>query len=177
MGLLDRINLLYADQFLLPLFYRDLLGADALTAALMMLPRGVGALLSCTLAGRETDAHGGRVVAACRFVAIALTTVPFMALDPHAPSLLLGSILFARGLAVGMLIVSITTCSYTSVPDGAISDTAAIVRMFQQVGDSFGQQSWLRRYRRRQRAPMRLWRSMVFASLFSSSLSWRTRGR
>lgn len=129
---------LYAAQFLLPLYYQDLLGADALTASLMLLPQGVGALLSRSLAGRLTDSYGGRVVAAGGFAGTALATAPFMLLDPHAPALLMGSILFVRGLAVGMLIVPITTCSYTSVPDNSIPDTAVIVRMFQQVGGSFG---------------------------------------
>lgn len=129
---------LYSAQFLLPLYYQDLLGADALGAALMLLPQGVGALLSRSLAGRLTDAYGGRVVAAGGFAATALTTVPFLLLDSHAPTLLMGTILFVRGLAVGMLIVPITTCSYTSVPDDAIPDAAVIVRMFQQVGGSFG---------------------------------------
>ena len=129
---------LYSAQFLFPLYCQDLLGADALTASLMLLPQGVGALLSRSLAGRLTDSHGGRVVAAGGFVGTALTTLPFMLLDPHAPALFTGVILFVRGLAVGMLIVPITTCSYTSVPDSAIPDTAVIVRMFQQVGGSFG---------------------------------------
>lgn len=40
---------LYSAQFLLPLYYQDLLGADALGAALMLLPQGVGALLSRSL--------------------------------------------------------------------------------------------------------------------------------
>lgn len=129
---------LYSAQFLLPLYYQDLLGADALGAALMMLPQGVGALLSRSLAGRLTDAYGGRLVAAGGFAATALTTAPFLLLDPRSPSLLMGTILFVRGLAVGMLIVPITTGSYVSVPDDAIPDTAVIVRMFQQVGGSFG---------------------------------------
>ena len=129
---------LYSAQFLLPLYYQDLLGADALGAALMLLPQGVGALLSRSLAGRLTDAYGGRLVAAGGFAATALTTAPFLLLDPRSPSLLMGTILFVRGLAVGMLIVPITTGSYVSVPDDAIPDTAVIVRMFQQVGGSFG---------------------------------------
>lgn len=129
---------LYSAQFLLPLYYQDLLEADALGAALMLLPQGVGALLSRSLAGRLTDAYGGRLVAAGGFAATALTTAPFLLLDPRSPSLLMGTILFVRGLAVGMLIVPITMGSYVSVPDDAIPDTAVIVRMFQQVGGSFG---------------------------------------
>ena len=51
---------LYAAQFLFPLFWQRTIGATALEAALMLLPQGVGALLTRTAAGRLTDAYGGR---------------------------------------------------------------------------------------------------------------------
>lgn len=129
---------LYSAQFLLPLYWQDLLDATALSAAIALIPQGVGALLSRTIAGRLTDAYGGRLVAAGGFAATALTTLPFLILDPHTSALVMSVILFVRGLAVGMLIVPITTSSYASVPDASIPDTAVIVRMFQQVGGSFG---------------------------------------
>ncbi len=54
---------LYGAMLLLPLFFQILHGVDVLTAGLLMVPQGVGALLSRTLAGRLTDALGARVVA------------------------------------------------------------------------------------------------------------------
>lgn len=129
---------LYAAQFVLPIYYQDLRGSDAFTAALILIPQGVGALLSRSIAGRLSDRHGGRIVAAVGFAAVALTTVPFLFIDPQAPMSTTAFVLFLRGLAVGALIVPITTTSYASVPDASIPDAAVIVRMFQQVGGSFG---------------------------------------
>ena len=46
---------LYGAMLLLPLYYQEVRGASALTAGLMLVPQGVGTLLSRGLAGRLTD--------------------------------------------------------------------------------------------------------------------------
>lgn len=128
---------LYAAQFLFPLYWQRTLGSSALEAALMLLPQGVGALLTRTAAGKLTDAHGGRVVATGGFLACVITTIPFLFLGNSA-GILLYLILFVRGLAIGMLIVPITTSAFRGLPDGEVSRATVIIRACQQVGGSFG---------------------------------------
>ena len=67
----------YAAMFLLPLYWQALRGFSVLEAALLLIPQGVGSLLTRTMAGRLTDRIGGRAVAVAGFVLIALATVPF----------------------------------------------------------------------------------------------------
>ena len=128
---------LYAAQFLFPLYWQRTLGSSALEAALMLLPQGVGALLTRTAAGKLTDAHGGRVVATGGFLACVITTIPFLFLGNSA-GILLYLILFVRGLSIGMLIVPITTSAFRGLPDGEVSRATVIIRACQQVGGSFG---------------------------------------
>ena len=128
---------LYAAQFLFPLYWQRTLSSSALEAALMLLPQGVGALLTRTAAGKLTDAHGGRVVATGGFLACVITTIPFLFLGNSA-GILLYLILFVRGLAIGMLIVPITTSAFRGLPDGEVSRATVIIRACQQVGGSFG---------------------------------------
>ena len=54
---------LYGAMLLLPLYFQDVRGADALGAGLLLVPQGLGALLSRSLAGRLTDTIGARWVA------------------------------------------------------------------------------------------------------------------
>ncbi|HEX3922157.1 MAG TPA: DHA2 family efflux MFS transporter permease subunit, partial [Streptosporangiaceae bacterium] len=54
---------LYGAMLLLPLFYQEVRGASALTAGIMLVPQGVGALLSRNVAGRLTDKIGARPIA------------------------------------------------------------------------------------------------------------------
>jgi EmrB/QacA subfamily drug resistance transporter len=67
---------LYGAVLVLPLFYQEARGATALTAGIMLVPQGVGALLSRGLAGRLTDKIGGRPVAIVGFAIIAASTIP-----------------------------------------------------------------------------------------------------
>lgn len=129
---------LYAAQFLFPLFWQRTIGATALEAALMLLPQGAGALLTRTAAGRLTDAYGGRVVATGGFLACVISTAPFLFPGDQTGSILLYVLLFIRGLAIGMLIVPITTSAFRGLPDADVSRATVIIRAFQQVGGSFG---------------------------------------
>ena len=129
---------LYSAQFLLPLFWQELMGRSVLEAALLLIPQGVGALMSRTLAGRLTDRYGGRVVSLAGFAAVAATTAPFLMFDASVSSVLLEVLLLVRGLAVGALIVPITSASYMGVESEAVPRATVIIRVFQQVGGSFG---------------------------------------
>ena len=129
---------LYAAQFLFPLFWQDTLNASALEAAFMLLPQGVGALLTRTAAGRLTDKYGGHIVATGGFLACVVTTAAFLLWGNADHSFWLYGILFARGLAIGMLIVPITTSAFQGLPDLAVPEATVIIRAFQQVGGSFG---------------------------------------
>lgn len=128
---------LYAAQFLLPLFWQQTIGASALEAALMLLPQGIGALFTRTAAGRLTDAYGGRVVATGGFLACVISMAPFLLMGDQTDSFLLYAFLFVRGLAIGMLIVPITTSAFRGLPDNDVSRATVIIRAFQQVGGSF----------------------------------------
>lgn len=45
---------------------------------------------------------------------------------------------FHTGLAIGMLIVPITTSAFQGLPDLEVPEATVIIRAFQQVGGSFG---------------------------------------
>ena len=63
---------LYGAMLLLPLYYQEVRGVSALTAGLMLVPQGVGALLSRGLAGRLTDKIGARPIAVAGFAIVAV---------------------------------------------------------------------------------------------------------
>lgn len=68
---------LYGAMLLLPLYWQQVRGEDALGAGLLLIPQGVGTLLSRPLAGRFTDRYGPRRVALAGFAAVCMATVPF----------------------------------------------------------------------------------------------------
>ena len=67
---------LYGAMLLLPLYYQDVRGATALAAGVMLVPQGIGTLLSRTVLGSNIDRFGSRVIALAGFAIVAAATVP-----------------------------------------------------------------------------------------------------
>ncbi|MFZ2624710.1 MAG: MDR family MFS transporter [Propionibacterium sp.] len=129
---------LYAGQFLLPLYWQDLRGQSVLDAALLLVPQGVGSLLSRIVAGRLTDRFGGRTIAVLGFLLTAATTLPFCFAGTQTGNLSLSGILFLRGLALGVLFIPVMTVAYLDIDGPSIPHASILTRVSQQVGASVG---------------------------------------
>jgi EmrB/QacA subfamily drug resistance transporter len=129
---------LYGAVLVLPLFYQEARGATALTAGIMLVPQGVGALLSRGLAGRLTDKIGGRPVAIAGFAIIAASTIPFCYADPKTSSWLLALWLLARGFGLGAVTISVMAVAYLGLDRAQIPHASVLTRTAQQIGGSFG---------------------------------------
>ncbi len=129
---------MYAGQFLLPLYWQELRGQSVLDAALLLVPQGVGSLLSRVVAGRLTDRFGGRSIALAGFLLTAATTLPFCFAGADTSNVTLSAILFLRGLALGVLFIPVMTVAYLDIDDKAIPHASILTRVSQQVGASVG---------------------------------------
>jgi EmrB/QacA subfamily drug resistance transporter len=128
----------YAAMFLLPLYWQELRGFGVLDAALLLIPQGVGSLLTRTMAGRLTDRIGGRAVAVAGFVLIALATVPFAFAGPGTNQWWLGTVLLVRGLGLGAVLIPVMTVAFVDLDPGEMPHASMLTRISQQVGGSFG---------------------------------------
>lgn len=129
---------LFGAMFLLPLYYQELRGQDVLAAGLLMIPQGIGTLLSRSLAGRLTDSLGPRAVAAGAFLITAVATVPFALAGPDTPMPLLLCALVLRGIGIGGVFIPTMAAAYIGLDRSAIADTSILTRVAQQLGGSFG---------------------------------------
>jgi EmrB/QacA subfamily drug resistance transporter len=129
---------MYSAMFLLPLYYQELRGFGVLDAALVLIPQGVGSLLTRTVAGRLTDRIGGRAVAVAGFVLVALATVPFAFAGPGTSEWWLGAVLLVRGLGLGVVLIPVMTVAFVDIDERDVPDASMLTRISQQVGGSFG---------------------------------------
>jgi EmrB/QacA subfamily drug resistance transporter len=129
---------LYGAMLLLPLFYQEVRGASALAAGIMLVPQGIGTLLSRNVAGRLTDKIGARPIAAAGFVIVAAATVPFAFAGPHTNSWLLALWLVIRGFGLGAVTIPVMAVAFLGLAKDQVSDSSVITRMVQQIGGSFG---------------------------------------
>jgi EmrB/QacA subfamily drug resistance transporter len=129
---------LYGSMLLLPLYWQQVRGEDALGAGLLLAPQGLGALASRSLAGRLTDSIGGRWVALVGFVVLAVATVPFALATETTSTWYLMAVLFFRGLGLGAVIIPLMTGAYVGLQRDEMPHASTVTRIAQQVGGSFG---------------------------------------
>ena len=129
---------LFGAMLLLPLYYQQVRGVSALTAGLMLVPQGIGTLLSRQIAGPLTDRIGARSIAAVGFLVVAAATVPFCFVDAAGNSWLLAVLLLIRGVGLGAVTMPVMTAAYVGLNRSEIAHSSVLTRTAQQLGGSFG---------------------------------------
>src|SRR5262252_1690280 len=129
---------LYGALLLLPLYYQDVRGTTALAAGVMLVPQGVGTLVSRTLVGTSIDRFGSRVIALAGFAIVAAATVPFALAGPHTSEWLLALWMVIRGFGLGAVVLPVTVAGYIGLDKQQIPHSSVLTRSAQQIGGSFG---------------------------------------
>ena len=129
---------LYGAMLLLPLYYQDVRGATALSAGVMLVPQGIGTLLSRTVAGNNIDRFGSRVIALAGFIIVAAATVPFALAGPHTNGWLLALWMVLRGFGLGAVTMPVMVAGYIGLDKQQIPHSSVLTRTAQQIGGSFG---------------------------------------
>ncbi|GIJ43980.1 MFS transporter [Virgisporangium aliadipatigenens] len=129
---------LYGAMLLLPLFFQQARGASVLAAGLLLVPQGVGSLLSRGLTGRLMDSLGARVLVAAGFVLVGLATVPFALAGPHTADGWLLAALLVRGLGLSVVTVPVMAVAFIGLARAEVPHASVLTRIAQQVGGSFG---------------------------------------
>ncbi|UDY23736.1 MDR family MFS transporter [Nocardioides sp. Kera G14] len=129
---------LYGSMLLLPLYFQELRGSTALTAGLLLIPQGVGTLLSRTFGGRLTDDVGPQIAALVGFGILTIATVPFAFADANTSMWCLGLVLFVRGLGLGIAFTPLMSVAFLGLQRHEMPDASVFTRVAQQLGGSFG---------------------------------------
>jgi EmrB/QacA subfamily drug resistance transporter len=129
---------LYGALLLMPLYYQDVRGTTALAAGVMLVPQGIGTLLSRTVAGSNIDRFGSRVIALAGFAVVAAATVPFALAGPHTSEWLLAVWMIIRGFGLGAVTMPVMVAAYIGLDKQQIPHSSVLTRTAQQIGGSFG---------------------------------------
>ncbi len=129
---------LYGAMLLLPLYWQELRGTDALAAGLLLIPQGVGSLLSRSVAARLLERVGARGVSVLGFVLVGLATVPFAVAGAHTSTWALMATLFVRGLGLGIVVIPVMTVAFVGLSRDRVPHASIVTRIGQQVGGSVG---------------------------------------
>jgi DHA2 family multidrug resistance protein len=130
--------ILYGTLVMLPLFLEDLMGYTALNTGLAITPRGMGALVSVTIAGRYLKKIDGRIVIVVGLflLACALFILSRIDLEISIFSVIWPNVLM--GFAIGMVFVVLTTMAVSTLPNEMIGTATGLYNLMRGMGGSIG---------------------------------------
>jgi MFS family permease len=123
---------------LLPLYYQQVHGYPPRHAGLLLAPYGIGSMISLTLAGGYIDRFGIRRVALTGVLLLLGVALCLTRLAAGTSQWLLASLICVAGLGFGAVLVPAQGGVYGNLPPAAVPHATTAVRIFQQVGGSFG---------------------------------------
>ncbi|MFL5995810.1 MAG: MDR family MFS transporter [Streptomyces sp.] len=129
---------LYGAMLLMPLYWQQVRGESALGAAMLLIPQGVGTLLSRSLAGKYMDRIGARPVAVIAFAVTCAATLPFGLITATTDNTMLMAVLFVRGLGLGAAMIALMGGAFVGLRRQEIPAASSISRVAQQIGGSIG---------------------------------------
>ena len=131
---------LYSAMLLLPLYFQQVRGADAMEAGLMLAPQAVGTAVVSLLTGRISDRVGPRPLMLGGLVLALVGTVPLALLrGGHGPAAwLLTSTLVVRGAGLGLAMVPGMSAVFASVSRDETPQAAGTVNVLNRLGGSLG---------------------------------------
>jgi EmrB/QacA subfamily drug resistance transporter len=123
---------------LLPLYFQQVRGADALHAGLLLAPQGLGFGAALVAASRLSDRFGPRPLVLAGLAFTALSTFALTRLAVDTSYLYVSAASLISGLGIGSALVPAMAGAYRDLEQHAIPRATSAVRIFQQLGGSFG---------------------------------------
>ncbi|MCL2859911.1 MAG: multidrug efflux MFS transporter [Oscillospiraceae bacterium] len=125
-------------MLLLPMFLQNIRGLSVITAALWLIPQGLGMLVTRSLTGKMTDKIGARFVAIPTILITLIGTFPFIFFDLSTSSWIVWLVLFIRGMGVGGYTIAVMSDSYTGLERSQVPQASTATRIIQNIGAAFG---------------------------------------
>ncbi|UFS58430.1 MDR family MFS transporter [Subtercola endophyticus] len=129
---------LYGAMLLLPLYWQEVRGLDALGAGLLLVPQGIGTFFSRSLAGRLTDRIGARAVTFVGFAIVGLATVPFALSGATTNEWVLMGALLLRGFGLGAVTIPLMAVAFIGLERHEVPHASILTRIATQIGGAVG---------------------------------------
>jgi MFS family permease len=105
---------------------------------LLLIPQGVGMLLTRSSIGKLSDRIGARPIVLVSLVVTLAGTMPFALAGQDANGLLLVAALLIRGAGLGGLSIPIMASAYMELTNPQVPDATIATRILQTLGGAFG---------------------------------------
>ncbi len=125
-------------MLLLPLYYQQVRGESIIMTGVMMIPQGVGMLMTRSRIGRLTDKIGARVIVLVSLAITVLGTIPFAFAGAHTSNIVLILALMVRGAGLGGITIPVMAAAYLGLGKAEVPQASIAIRILQTIGGAFG---------------------------------------
>ncbi|PHK50499.1 DHA2 family efflux MFS transporter permease subunit [Staphylococcus edaphicus] len=125
-------------MIILPLFFQDFFHFTSISAALMLMPQGVGMLITRPLIGKLTDQYGPKVIVLVSAFFVLISTIPFISVSSHSSIIWIELALFLRGCFVGGVMLPLTSGAYLGLKNEQLTEAGVGINIIENLGSSFG---------------------------------------
>ncbi len=123
---------------LIPLYYQQARGESVLFTGLLLIPQGIGMLLSRNWIGGLADRIGTRIIVIVSLIFTIGSTLPFALAGPGTSLYLLAAAMLVQGAALNGLLIPIMVSAYVGLRKDQVPHASVSTRIFQTIGGAFG---------------------------------------
>lgn len=129
---------IYVTVAMMPLYYQEVMGYTALTAGIVVAPRGLGSMLGLPIVGFISSRVDNRWLLTVGFAVFGLCTIWFANLNPGiGPTTMLIPII-VTGMGLAFLFVPIGFTATSSISNEQMGNATSIFNLVRNIGGSIG---------------------------------------
>jgi EmrB/QacA subfamily drug resistance transporter len=125
-------------MLLLPLYYQQVRGDDALRAGLMLIPQELGVMVMLPVSGVLTDRLGPRTLVTAGMAAVVIGTLPLTRVTASTADWQLIVTMVLRGLGFGAAMMPAIAGGYRNLPAAAAARASTGLSIFSRIGGTLG---------------------------------------
>jgi EmrB/QacA subfamily drug resistance transporter len=129
---------LFATMMLLPLFFQDARGDDALRTGLLLMPQGIGGAIGMNRSAHATERFGAGLTSLIGTAVLLVATVPFLTVGPGTSYYLLLGAMVVRGFGSAFATMPAMTAAFAALRHDQVGDASPQMNVIQRVGGSLG---------------------------------------
>jgi EmrB/QacA subfamily drug resistance transporter len=129
---------LFGALILLPLYFQDARGQDAIHTGLLLIPQGIGSALGMNRSAQATRRFGAGLTSLCGGLILVAATVPYLFVTSTTSFGVIATAMIVRGIGVGLAMMPAMTAAFSVLKHDQINDASPQLNVIQRVGGSLG---------------------------------------
>jgi DHA2 family multidrug resistance protein len=129
---------IYITISILPLFYQEVLGYTALTAGIVVGPRGIGSMLGLPVIGIISNRIDNRYAVSAGFIAFGICTLYFSFVNLSISPVTLLVPIVLTGFALSFVFVPISSMAISTLSNENMGNATCVFNLLRNIGGSIG---------------------------------------